>query len=90
MTPPSVDDSDWRLHGQKAYLRGRTLRWTKWWPNREGWDHDHCKFCNQEFCDTGHDGSMTEGYVTANDTYRWICRRCFEDFKDRFSWTVTG
>jgi len=22
------------------------------------------------------------------DEYHWICKRCFNDFRDRFAWTV--
>jgi hypothetical protein len=28
-----------------------------------------------------------EGYVT-EDNAHWICKACFEDFRDRFAWTV--
>jgi hypothetical protein len=34
-----------------------------------------------------------EGYATVDmpdrpDHYFWICKRCFEDFKDKFGWRV--
>jgi len=28
---------------------------------------------------------LTEGYST-EDGYRWICKTCFADFRDRFGW----
>ena len=28
-----------------------------------------------------------EFYCT-KDMYHWICKECFEDFKDKFGWTV--
>ena len=82
-------DDDWRLMGQDRYLQGRRLRWRVWWPQREGWDHDHCAFCFAEFSNQpaveGHP-TQSSGYVTEDD-YHWVCRSCFEDFKGRFGWS---
>jgi hypothetical protein len=30
---------------------------------------------------------LKEGYATSNG-YHWICSDCFQDFKDRFHWSV--
>jgi hypothetical protein len=82
---------DWRLQGQEDYLFGRVLRWARWWSYQEGWDHDRCNFCWQEFSD--HEcpnNPLREGYVTADENYQWICAQCYEDFKERFRWTVTA
>ena len=82
---------DWRVLGQEAYLQGAVLRWSKWRPYREGWDHDHCEFCSGHLSDHILDDdpeTQLEGYVT-EDNYRWICRGCFEDFKDRFQFSTT-
>jgi len=80
-------DYDWRLTGQARYLQGAHLRWAKWWSSGEGWDHDHCEFCWVHFGDHIFDddpNTQLEGYVT-DDDYHWICRECFEDFRERFA-----
>ena len=82
-----VDKSDWRLRGQEDYLHGVTLYWEKYTQWSETWDHDHCDFCWTEFCLEGCKGSSEEGYTT-EDNYTWICKQCFEDFKDTFEWKV--
>jgi hypothetical protein len=28
--------------------------------------------------------------VTADDSYHWVCRVCFDDFRERFGWIVVG
>ena len=59
---------------------------------REGWDHDRCEFCWREFSDSdyecGGQRSLAEGYVAADENYHWICPKCFEDFRERFRWTM--
>ncbi|HSH58671.1 MAG TPA: hypothetical protein VK988_03320 [Acidimicrobiales bacterium] len=84
-----ASDDDWRLQGQERHLAGRTLRFTKWWSYRQGWDHDHCELCWSKIWDraTG-DDEHDSAYVTADDEYHWICSRCFHDFRLRFRWTV--
>ena len=87
---------DWRLTGRE-FLQGVTLRWKSYYRWSEAWDHDHCEFCGAEF-DTNPDcDALREGYAVLShtvsgqqfpDDYRWICRNCFEDFKDTFAWTV--
>jgi hypothetical protein len=92
-----TDASDWRLTGQHKYLTGVTLRLRKWWASRppaEGGelDHDHCDFCWRHFGDHVFEDdpdTQLEGLATDNGSH-WICRECFEDFKDRFGWVVEG
>ena len=65
------------------------------------WDHDHCDFCYATFMDTSgfderwrehHSDVLTAGYTPAppNDTFGsvWVCPTCFDDFRERFGWTV--
>ena len=75
--------------GQETWLSNRSLRWATWAPYRESWDHDHCAFCSAEFAAelSGH-VDYAAGYVTADDNYTWICQPCFDDFHERFGWTV--
>jgi hypothetical protein len=54
------------------------------------WDHEHCEFCWATFMPAGASNdpsTLTEGYVTDGD--RWVCDKCFADFRDEFGWTVS-
>jgi len=77
--------TDWRLQNQSSYLKGADLCFAVYQPYKEIWDHDHCEFCNGKFAAAG--GDFTEGYKTM-DSYHWICRQCFEDFKTEFDWKI--
>ena len=84
-----VDETDWRLMGQETWLTGRPLRWSEWFTNSPQNDHDHCELCTGEFGAVKSDHvEFVAGYVTADDNDHWICSACFEDFRDRFAWTV--
>ena len=52
-----------------------------------GWDHDHCEFCWETFAQEGTPRSLAEGFAT-EDGYHWICRSCFDDFRERFGWSL--
>ena len=58
----------------KEYLEGEKIQ--LFW-------HEHCDFCWEK--------AMTnkecEFYCTKDMRY-WICKECFEDFKDKFGWIV--
>lgn len=82
----SVKD-DWRLTNQDKYLRGVTLRWMRYRKPREDWDHDHCSFCRGKFMEEDFPGAFHEGYTT-EDNYHWVCKQCFEDFKEMFQWKL--
>jgi len=77
--------SDWRLQGQEDYLQGVELCWAPYKPYSETWEHDHCEFCWAKF--SLREGDLKEGYATP-DRYRWICKACYDDFKDVFAWRV--
>jgi hypothetical protein len=80
-----IEQNDWRLMDQMGYLFQKELRHLQWRPYREGWDHDHCEFCNASLSEDG--GDFHIGYCTS-DEYYWICPECFADFKEMFQWTV--
>ena len=82
-----VDEADWRLQGQERYLRGAVFQRMPYSPARDGWDHDHCEFCESKFTAEHYVDGLREGYSTP-DRYRWICPICFEDFRERFGWAV--
>jgi len=86
----AVDD-DWRLMGQEKYLQGRRLTLRTWWPYRDGWDHDHCSFCQRHISvppATDDPDAVDRGYVT-DDNYNWVCETCFDDFRDRLGWSTS-
>ncbi len=84
-----LKESDWRLQGQEKYLKGVALTHREYrrYEKNPGWDHDHCEFCWDKFMVEDIPGVLHQGYAT-RDEYRWICERCFSDFKDMFEWTV--
>ena len=82
-----VDQDDWRLTNQEQYLKGVNLNFSKYSKYREGWDHDHCEFCFAKFMESDSPDMLREGYTT-EDNYRWVCQKCFEDFKVMFQWKV--
>jgi hypothetical protein len=80
---PAPDD--WRRQGQEEYLLDKHLRFMKWREVQPLWDHDHCEFCWTKL--SNHEGDLREGY-SYNEGRRWICPKCFEDFREEFRWTV--
>ena len=82
-------DSDWRLRGQEQYLTGLTLirRAYRRYAKNPNWDHDHCEFCWTKFAPDASPDVLHEGYCT-EDEYHWVCTQCFNDFQDRFQWSV--
>lgn len=80
-----VDKNDWRLMGQGKYLSGVFLKWMTYKKPSEKWDHDHCDFCTEKFMES--EQCLKEGYTT-EDHKHWICKDCFEDFKELFKWKV--
>ena len=44
--------------------------------------HEHCDFCWEK--------AMTDmecEFYCTKDMQHWICKNCFEDFKEKFGWT---
>ena len=84
-----IDESDWRLAGDKSYLKGVELRRQKYrqYPENPGWDHDHCRFCWAKFALAGESDALRGGYCTP-DEYYWICEECFGAFRERFEWRL--
>ena len=75
-------NNDWRIQGQENYLKGVKLI-THPYNAVSGWDHDHCEFCGAKF--SNNEGDLHFGYSTM-DSYYWICKDCFNDFKEQFEW----
>lgn len=84
-----VSETDWRRMGQETYLKDKTLFFIPFSPCSKDWDHEHCAFCWATF--SACEGDEREGYCTERANQRgahWICRQCYEDFRDEFNWTV--
>lgn len=81
--------NDWRRQGQESYLKKVILSWKPYTNDCEEWDHDHCEFCSAKFMEASNKDVLNEGYVT-EDTQRWICKECFEDFRDEYQWLITN
>lgn len=79
--------SDWRNHGEEAYLMGKTLQYQVYHECPES-HHEHCTFCWMRISEDM-EGDERGGYVCgANGTEYWICRECFEKLKEFFGWKV--
>ena len=76
--------SDWRLNGQENYLfRAKLIR--KTFQSCGFHDHDHCDFCWDKISEKKED--LNFGYCT-HDEHHWVCETCYNDFKDKFEWTI--
>ena len=80
------EKDDWRRMGQEKYLKGINLTWKKYTKYRDDWDHDHCTFCSAKFMESEAPDILKEGYAS-DDNYYWVCKECYEDFKDEFAWS---
>ena len=74
--------NDWRLMDQEEYLKGVSLKHSRYVTFNESWDHDHCAFCSDKI-----DASTENAYCTT-DYYHWICPECYNDFKEMFEWVL--
>ena len=79
-----VKSDDWRLTGQESYLLFSKFKEIN--PNvyierleNPNLFHEHCEFC----CDKVEE-HKDENWYCSLDNYRWICRNCFNDFKEKF------
>ena len=77
---------DWRLQGQEKYLAEKEFRFKTYMLRTTKTDHDHCEFCNSKFSENIPD-TLHEGYTTL-DNYRWVCSKCFSDFKEWFKFKL--
>ena len=79
---------DWRLMGQEDYLKNKQLKEnipfefakTKEYP--QSW-HEHCEFCGEKAT-----ADVKGEFYSTEDDYYWICKSCFDDFKEKFNWIV--
>jgi hypothetical protein len=81
---------DWRKENAE-HLRGLHLKRKAWYPNRKGWDHDHCEACMSKLSNTDSPEIQKEGYATCADykhgaDYGWVCVSCFNDLRAAMGW----
>lgn len=78
----------------RPWLEGIRLKfepYKQWFPN---WGHDNCEFCMTKFAEREeipealHEGYASKGIPKRKDGYYWICKKCFEEFKDKYKWKV--
>ena len=86
---PTPAPDDWRRQGQEVDLAGRCFEWRGYRAPSPEWDHDHCEFCWAKFMVgvNAPPDALPDGYRTV-DGDDWVCRQCFEDFRDEFGFTV--
>ena len=84
------DTQDWRLELYAGQLNRKTFHLEKFVSTATN-DHEHCVFCMQKITDLAIADADTEGYCTVDlKTGRssWICKNCFDEFKERFHFKV--
>jgi len=84
-----INENDPRLAIDNTFLSEFTWENKRWTQTRENWDHDHCEFCGAKLMDIDSSDVLREGFTTP-DEYYWICKTCFEDFREKFNWKETA
>lgn len=77
--------NDWRLTGQEEYLFNAELKKISQEEikNKSDLWHEHCEFCMDSISN-----KYEQDVYSTKDEYRLICKKCFNDFKDKFKWIV--
>jgi hypothetical protein len=44
-----AEETDWRLSGEEEWMYDAVLRWARFVPRTEDWDHEHCSLCSTKF-----------------------------------------
>ena len=83
-------ETDWRLDTYNGYLNGAAFTLEKFVSTEDN-DHEHCIFCWKDITDLNVEDCDTEGYCTVYEKTgqeQWICKDCFDEFKNRFNFKV--
>jgi hypothetical protein len=84
------DEKDWRLQGQKDYLKGAALLRKAYRARSQDWEHGHCEFCWAKFMDpmfsAGHAKAIAEDPDILTEGYAVQGRSPREGSKDDFWW----
>ena len=83
-------ENDWRLSTYDGDLDGAEFALKKFVSTPTN-DHEHCVFCWQKITDLDIEDCEKEGYCTMDEQTeqsQWVCKTCFNDFKDMFNFKV--
>ena len=74
----------WRLQGQEKILGNKQLIKVDIYSFKNKMQkkdafHEHCEFCWDKV-----EENQDEKWYCSLDNYRWICRNCYNDFKEKF------
>ncbi|MEA5039040.1 MAG: hypothetical protein VB086_04300 [Clostridiaceae bacterium] len=76
-----MENNDWRIRWQEDYLKNRTFYLHPYIAWSKRWDHEHCEFCWKKI----EANSDREEWYSTIDDYYWVCKECFNDYKERLS-----
>lgn len=83
---------EWRIwRGDLFHMKNKNCIYVpEYHKYRDGWDHEHCAFCNREFSETSTEYAARHGYRTdtVHSKMDWICSGCFADMAEKFKLTV--
>lgn len=87
-----IQKDDWRIrYGSNDNLKNAKLIYVpEYHKFREGWDHEHCSFCNRCFSELSTVYATRHGYRNDSERSRmdWICPTCFRDLEKIFNFKV--
>ena len=79
--------NDRRLIGNFKDITANRLKKIKFISTKNN-DHEHCEFCGMKITDIDiEEPHLLEGYVTKSKNssqMKWVCEKCYLDFKDKF------
>lgn len=82
---------DWRIEYYNGHLNGKTFQFAKFKSTKTN-NHEHCEFCWKTITDVPDVIECDrEGYWLLNEKSmqtNWVCKDCFEEFRDRFNFKV--
>lgn len=83
------ETKDWRILNYDGHLNNKTFTYAEFKSTAKN-DHEHCEFCWKKITDLDipNEECDRDGYYILNENTNqtnWICKKCFEDFKDRFN-----
>ena len=87
-----LPEDDWRLVQYNGHLDNKVFKYAEFKSTVQN-DHEHCEFCWKKIsdCPNFNEESDTDGYYTMNEKAKqtnWVCKRCFEEFRNRFTFKL--
>ena len=72
-----------RLEYCKDAIKDKNFKLKKWVAPNKDWSHDHCEVCGVTI--SNKEGAENEAYAN-EDKKDWICKNCFNKYKDELNW----